>query len=175
MFKLRSIHPSILAFVILGILFAVSFLLQGCTPRAQLLGDQEYKNFNYARAIEHYETSLAKKNDHEVRLRLANCYVQTNQARKAEEHYRKLVSMSREDRLKFTRVLMINGKYAQARKVIRTNLRANPSDQDFQLLLAACDSLPVFLDKNPAFEVQFLQGAEGLGPARCEPPSAVPR
>lgn len=159
----KVIQPSTLALLLVSALFVLATILSGCTNLHRMRGDRHYERFNYALAAKEYVKSLDRKKDQSVRLRLAEAYRQNNQTHLAEKHYRKIVNLSPGDRAEFAAVLMINGKYQAARKLIRTNLRARPDDQDFRLLLASCDSLPVFLHSEPAYTIERLPAPVNTG------------
>ncbi len=150
------LSPFSIALFIVSSMFFLAFFLSSCTSAEQIKGDREYAQYNYSRAVDHYKKSLTKKNDPKVRLRLADAYIQNNLTQDAEDQFRQIPFLPQDAQLKFARILMINKHYPEARKVVQRNLRANPGNEEFKTLLSSLDSMAVYVNSEPEFEVHRL-------------------
>lgn len=152
----KTLIPTTLALILVSAMFILAIMTSGCTSVHELRGNKDFENLNYASAIAHYNKVPKSKVTRQMRLNRAEAYRSNNQTKLAEAEYRKVTFLPDEDVIRFAEVLMINGKYADARKLIRLKLRANPDDREFQVLLTSCDSLPVYLSPEPEFKVALL-------------------
>jgi outer membrane protein OmpA-like peptidoglycan-associated protein/tetratricopeptide (TPR) repeat protein len=156
--KNTTIAPTLAAIILVSAMFLLAIFTSGCTNVHELRGDKQYAKLNYSRAIESYEKVGSRDISREARLKLADSYRRNNETRNAEAQYRKISYLPENGshHQRFAEVLLTNQKYADARKLIRIYLRAHPEDEDFRRLLASCDSLPVYREPEPGFQVEVL-------------------
>jgi outer membrane protein OmpA-like peptidoglycan-associated protein/tetratricopeptide (TPR) repeat protein len=138
-----------------------ALLLSGCTLLHKMQGNLEYEHMAYSKATPHYSKFLAKRQDHEILRRMADCYYQMNQPAMAEAYCNKLVASgfsTPTDHLMLANSLKQLHKYEQAREWYSRYLLANPGDQVAQNSLASIDSIPSFKRDSFLVEVKKLKG-----------------
>ena len=121
-------------------------------------GDEAFREHQYTVAIEKYRSALGKApSERETRdrltFRLAECYRITNDTRKAEAAYYKLILTKYSDShpvvlLYYADALRANGKYNEAANYYKAYVAAVPSDARGRSGVQACDEARDWL-KNP--------------------------
>ncbi|MEE1944862.1 OmpA family protein [Pedobacter sp. KR3-3] len=123
-------------------------LLAATTCRAQYVlkeGDEQYKLFNYKKAVGLYEQAYRKKPSLEAAERLADCYVRLRDFTQAESWYA-IVSNKTDSKpknvLAYTKALQQNSKYAEAKIAYRkyADLEKGLKAGELETWLMGCDS-----------------------------------
>lgn len=144
---------SVLIIVVAGV------LLSGCKAFNLRVANNYYDEFAYSRAVLKYEKVLRKEFDPVAASRLADSYLKTGNSFKAEIWYRRLSKsplVTFEDRFNFSKVLMENGKYAEAKENFREYLQLNPNDKEARKLSLVCDSVHLFYEDTTIYTIAPL-------------------
>ena len=152
-------HSSVFSFRGILIVIAAALLLSGCKAFNLRVANNYYDEFAYSRAILKYEKVLRKEFDPVAASRLADCYLKTGNSFKAEIWYRRLSKsplITFEDRFNFSRVLMENGKYDEAKENFKEYLQLNPGDKEARKLSLVCDSIHLFYEDTTVYSISLL-------------------
>lgn len=142
--------------IILSITSA-ALLLSGCASYHMRQGNRLYNDLAYSMAIEEYQKALSKKEFPQGRIRLAESYRLMNDLSRAEEAYSKVVQMKEAEpvhKLRYSLLLMRNGKYDQAKTYLDQYLTAVPNDVTVQKLRASCDSIDRWKEDSLQYTIQ---------------------
>lgn len=124
------------------LLLSLGLLFSGCGAKYYLnQGNNKYDAYAYSDAVTQYKKSIDKEPLLEAKSKLANSYRLMNNMSAAEETYREVVAMEGslpQDQFFFGKVLMQNGKYAEAQKAFEAYSVAMPEDQAVKGLIEAC-------------------------------------
>lgn len=139
--KVNMLRYALLVFLFLGVSFSVE-----CQSILNEKADRAYKRFNYKRAIEYYEASLAIDSTNIDLLRcLADSYDKIENDKKAQNIYQLLVDDSnRTDKDLYNYAVFIKnrGNYEQAKKSLEEYVSRNENDlKALQLLEEVNQSL----------------------------------
>lgn len=123
-----------LKFPLYNLLIIISLaILASCSNMHIKMGDKEYDNLSYSKAINKYEKGLKGQPDNlDLKLKLANAHRQINQSDEAEMYYQQVtdsVDLPLNEKLNFAQVLMKNNKYDEARPYLEEYLAKNPDNQ----------------------------------------------
>ena len=135
-------------------------LLTGCANMYFKQGNKLYDNLRFSKAADYFSKTLEKKDIPAARVGLANAYRQMNNTAKAEEFYAQVVAQPEVDPINYfhyARMLMANGKYAEAKIWFNKYLSVKPDDETAKVLLASCDSTTVFYADSLRFKVGLVQ------------------
>ena len=105
-------------------------LMGSCTSYHTRKGNEYYNYMNYASSIEHLQKAYKKNQDAQIELRLADAYFRTSKLNEAEQFYKNAVQRSSAvtiTNFDYGKVLMSNGKHAEARDQFRKYLAARIS------------------------------------------------
>lgn len=132
--------------------------------------DKAFDELEYYNAIKHYSVYLADNENDVARANLAECYLNTNQYRMAEEQYSQLGDIFNTSpvlQLNYSRVLQLNGKIDEAKNQIELYLKNNSGDTDGQLLLKSCNMMNEFRKSENKYTVikkDFSNGNSNFSP-----------
>ncbi|GAB3931226.1 OmpA family protein [Mucilaginibacter myungsuensis] len=116
------------------------------------LGDEQFNQFNYVKAIAYYQEAFQKKESVHAAERLADSYRLTKNYEQAELWYARVIGMTGsapENVLKYAAVLRNNAKFAEAKdQYAKYATLKKVSDEQLQIWQASCDSAVVWM-KNP--------------------------
>ncbi|MCS6934361.1 MAG: carboxypeptidase regulatory-like domain-containing protein [Chitinophagales bacterium] len=122
------------------------------------IADWYFKQFDYKRAIFHYEKALKKtKNRVYVLQRLADSYRLINNWEKAEPYYAELVKIQNANvinKLYYAEALRANQKYTEAKIYYKEYLTAVPSDNSVKSRLNGIDKVEQLSRDNGFYAVQ---------------------
>lgn len=141
------------------IIATAAILFSGCKAFNLRVANNYYDEFAYSRAILKYEKVLRKEFDPEAASRLADSYLKTGNSFKAEIWYRRLSKsplITFEDRFNFSKVLMENGKYEEAKESLKEYLQLNPNDKEARKLSLVCDSVHLFYEDTTIYTISPL-------------------
>ncbi len=123
-------------------------------------GNKQYDNLRFSKAAEYFSKTLEKKDVPAARVGLANAHRQMNNTVKAEEDYALVVSqpdVAPINYFHYARMLMANGKYAEAKVWYGKYLSVNPNDETAKVLLASCDSTTMFYADSLRYDVALVE------------------
>jgi len=133
-------------------LLVAAYVLSSCSNNFQK-GTQAYNELQYGKSSYYLKKAVESKPDDVNALRLlADGYRQTNQTRKAESIYAKLVKgkktaakATNEDIFNYAKMLMANEKYEDAREWLGVyDSVTNSVDPVAKYLMHSCDSVDMF-------------------------------
>ena len=126
--------------------FVINFSFSGYAQKNLEKGDKFFELGKYAEAIQCYKKEI-NSNDVEVKkeaqIKLANCYLVTNDFENALDHCEKVYRINKRDPeviLNYGLALKCAARYPDAKKIFWKYARANPDDPRGQLLAQSCDS-----------------------------------
>ena len=123
-----------------------------------MIANYYYNHYEYHKAIPHFVSVADSLNNAEIFARLGNCYYITNNLKDADAAYARAVKMPEcEDAVKlhYSEVLMQEGHYAEAEKLLVEYQKTHKSDQRVANLIAGCKSAPQVLASIPSGSVTF--------------------
>ena len=157
------------------VFFISTFLFTSCINFYKR-GNVEFSNLKYHKASEHYKKEIAKKDNHDAKIKLANCYRLTNDYVRADSMYAIIVKypeISMNEFLHYGKILMNQAKYDDAKIWFKRYLSTNPNDVVAKMLLSSCNSVNQFMKDTslytlesisfPEFESLFSQVPYGKG------------
>lgn len=144
-----------------NILIAIILFVCASSIGAQTLkakADRAFTNLEYTEAIGLYTKYLEKNGDDaEARIRLAQCYQNTNQFYEAETKFtalRDLFTKFPNLQLEYANILLSNGKVSDAKEQVTTYLKINQDDTKALNLLKSCNELSSFYASEKRFNVR---------------------
>ncbi|MBI4947528.1 MAG: OmpA family protein [Bacteroidetes bacterium] len=129
------------------LLSSAILIASGCTNYYLSIANKEFENFSYFRAIKNYKRCLSRKEIQEARVNLAHAYRLTNDIKKAEKEYERVLASPNFDPINifyYAKSLMDQEKYNEARYALIYYLQEEPNDIVAKILLASCNSLRYF-------------------------------
>ena len=132
-------------------------LLSGCAGIYHQMGDNEYAEKNYLKAIEYYEKSQKSKLSFANKKALASTYFITQQCQKAVLLYKSILDSIPADTttlLLYGKSLMCNSNYETAKIVFKKYASLKPNDKQIIRLIASCDSAPIFMTDTNLFSIK---------------------
>jgi len=157
-----------------GFLLLILYLLvlSGCTSYRLRVANDYYEQNAFVDAIPEYQKVLSKKKNPTAMIRIADCYRQTNQLVEAEQWYKKVMNIRQQrpvDKLYYAQVLMMNGKYTEAKQWLEIYSHYTRGDYRLQKLMESCDSIPKFFTDTARYRLELLKlnapGTSNFGPA----------
>ncbi len=141
----------ILLFFITSSLFA-----QSKADKWLKIADTYFANQEYAKAVTYYEKAYRKTKEYEPLKGLSKSYFFLKDIDMAEYWYNQLIQNSEatlNDYHNYTRVLMRNEKYQEA----KNTLKSYASDSVSKFLLQSCDSAMVWMNKKSDYAIENLK------------------
>ena len=132
--------------------------------------NRAYDKLEYYEAIDHYLKYLDKNEDNNAKVKLADCYLRTNQYQEVVGVYKTIESdLDNEgnSRLKYGNTLLILGRVAEAKKQAEKYLQMNKGNSDGLLLLKSCNQMNQFTSNENNFDVSqsdFISGTSNFSP-----------
>ena len=126
--------------------------------------DRAYDKLEYYDAIDYYNKYLEKSNDTQASLRLADCYLYTNQYQLAASIFSGLdeeLDNNSDQRLRYGKVLLVLGRVEEAKAQAEKYLKINKSEPDGLLLLKSCNQMTTFLSKENKFNINEVLASSG--------------
>jgi len=137
----------------------VALICTGCANRLYKKGLKNYENMEYSRAIYHLENYMAKHDNPDAELKLADSYRLVNDMANAEKWYSKVVNANYGkpiDVFRYARVLMQMEKYDEAKDRFKQYLKTVPDDFVAEMLLASCNTISSFKKDTTLFSLKEL-------------------
>ena len=150
------------------LIFVISICFVGCTNYFHKKANTEFANLQYSKAIEHYNKVIAKKDNHDAKIKLANCYRLINDLDKADTLFSEAVNYPESESINmfyYAKILMHKGDYANSKIWFKKYLANVPNDKDAKMLMASCDSLNFFMQYPTEFslnEIRFYELASAF-------------
>lgn len=141
-------------------LIIVLTVLSGCSSYRMRVANDLYEKNAFVDAIVGYQKVLSKQKNSLAMIRLADCYRQTNNNREAELWYKKVMNVRQQrpvDKLYYAQVLMMNGKYAEAKTWLEIYSHYTRNDYRLIKLIQSCDSLPLFYSDTNRYKIELLK------------------
>jgi peptidoglycan-associated lipoprotein len=164
-FKERTMKGNITIYLAL----AIAFFFSSCASTYLKDGNAAYEQLKYKEAIHQLEKGLAKKDDLQARINLANSYMKVNDFEQAMANYEMASldpSLTDTDRINFGRAMMSNGEYEQAFDVFDGILSRTPGNETAQKLRTSCRSIDDMKMDSALVQVNDL-GLSTAGSAFC--------
>ncbi|MFT5184057.1 MAG: peptidoglycan-associated lipoprotein [Flavobacteriales bacterium] len=164
-FKERTMKGNITTY--LTLVFAIFF--SSCASTYLKDGNAAYEQLQFKEAIHQLEKGLAKKNDLQARINLANAYMKVNDFEDAMANYEMALldpSLTDIDRINFGRSIMSNEKYDQAFDVFDGILSRTPGNETVQRLRTSCRSIDEMKMDSSLIQVRQL-GIPNVGSSFC--------
>lgn len=164
-FKERTMKGNITTY--LALVFALFF--SSCASMYLKDGNVAYEQFKYKEAIHQFEKGLAKKDDLQARINLANSYMKVNDFEQAMANYEMASldpSLTDADRINFGRAMMSNEKYDEAFDVFDGILSRTPGNETAQRLRTSCRSIDEMQMDSALIQVNEL-GLSNVGSSFC--------
>jgi hypothetical protein len=123
-----------------ALIFSSVLLMSGCAMYHYKEGNRLYEQMAYHEAIPEYQRALSKKEIDDAHVKLADCFVKTNNVDMALDEYAKAVQLnSAEPRhyLEYARLLMRKGRTADAKVWFDKYLEKMPNDSAVKELSAS--------------------------------------
>ncbi len=139
------------------VLFLTTTLLTGCTSYHYKQGNTAFSNMQYHKAIQHYNKVIAKKDNHDAKIKLATSYRLTNAYKNAEPLYAEIVNypgMDADNFFYYAKIQMNKGDYDEAKIWFKKYLLQEPNDVVAQMLLSSCNSVNQFMRDTTLYTLQ---------------------
>ncbi|MES2396407.1 MAG: OmpA family protein [Bacteroidota bacterium] len=144
--------------IYLSIIFS-SFYFSGCSNYFHKKANNEFVNLQFSDAIKDYNKVLLKEDNHEAKIKLANCYRLTNDVEKAGPLYAEIVNYPESKAINtfhYAKILMSLGDYDNAKKWYKNYLDLVPDDAVAQISLATCNSVNPFIRDTTLFSLNLV-------------------
>lgn len=157
--------------LITSFLLLAALLLIGCSEMHHQKGNKAFDRLSYYKAIRHYEKYLAKNQNADAQIKLAESYRLVNNYQKAEEAYKKVVEQKDAPPIYhfyLGRMLMANGKYKEAEKELLIYSKADPANNLAKSLCKSCNKIETLRRDSSLYSISKLDipGVESaFGPA----------
>lgn len=129
-------------------------------------GDEEFRNFMYDLAKDHYERALSSVRDKKdiayVNYRLGYSYKMLGEYRKSETHFRIAVENYVQDvippdvLLYYADALRMNGKYEDAIEIYQQYQQINPNDLRAQSGITSCELAPRWMNRPTRYRIENM-------------------
>ena len=142
------------------IVFAFALLLTGCINSLYKKGVKNYDKMAYTPAIDNFEKYLAKKDNNDAMIKLANAYRLVNDIPNAEKWFSKIVDLPESEpsnMFYYGKMLMGMEKYDQAKIWFTKYLEKVPDDFVAEMLLVSCRSINSFKKDTSLFTVKEIE------------------
>lgn len=144
---------------ITSVFFAVAILLSSCSNYFLKKGNKEFSNLQYHNAIKHYNKVIAKEDNHEAKVKLANSYRMINDYKNAENLYSEVVNYPEIEAINwfhYAKILMSHGDYKEAKVWLSKYLAKVPGDVVAKMLLSSCNSVNQFMRDTTLYTLQSI-------------------
>ncbi|MES2139573.1 MAG: OmpA family protein [Bacteroidota bacterium] len=145
-------------FIYLSIIFS-SFYFSGCSNYFHKKANNEFVNLQFSDAIIDYNKVLLKENNHDAKIKLANCYRQINDIEKAKPLFAEIVYYPESNAINtfhYAKILMSLGDYDNAKKWYKNYLDLVPDDAVAQISFATCNSVNPFIRDTTLFSLNLV-------------------
>lgn len=143
----------------LCIVLAGGLIASGCSRYYYEKAGIHYNNMAYSKAVVCYEKVADDMEFPQAKFMLADCYRLMNNKEKFEYWYRQVVQspLSRDsNKLYFARILFDNGKYAEAKNLLKKYLKKVPEDARAITLLSTLDTMQIYFVDSSAYSIKLL-------------------
>jgi len=152
-------------FFAVALFLALATLVMGQSP-AERRANRLYSNYAYSDAIELYEHLLKKHPEKKVLMRnLAECYIKTGQAEKAEQWLSKALSGENAAAADYLQLAMLQetlGKREESKANFAKSQSLNAADSRGERYLKTMDNQAVLFAESDCYRIQKLnQNSEG--------------
>lgn len=133
--------------------------LSGCAGSYYLSGTRFYDQMAYSKAIPKLEKALSMKDFPNGKHILADAYRLTNNSVQAEKWYKEAVALpdaKPEEILYYAQAMMKNGKYAEAKEMLKQYSAKVPNNAAAVTLMNSCDSVAAFKKDSSRYIVELL-------------------
>lgn len=123
-----------------ALIFSSVLLMSSCAMYHYKEGNRLYEQMAYHQAIPEYQRALSRKDIDDAHMKLADCYVKTNDVDLALDEYAKAVQLGNAEPrhyLEYARLLMRKGRTADAKVWFDKYLEKMPNDAAVQELSAS--------------------------------------
>lgn len=128
-------------------------------------GDKYFTKAQYSKAIPYYEKASRKSDPDqlEATIRLGDCYRSINEYKKAEESYKKALTIdpkinSADFRYNYGSVLKTNNNYSEALEQFKAYLQENPKDVRTKNAIKSCQQIKYWMAKPTEYEIKNVEG-----------------
>lgn len=142
------------------LLSLIIIALSSCSPYYLRKGNMYYKTMQYNKAIDNYNKYLSRRSSDEVKTKLADSYRLNNDYKNAEKWYGEVVGMPEtapDNLLYYGKVLMSNGKYAEAKSSFSNYLKIRNDDPVAKTLIESCDSCNHSFSDSSQYALKLLE------------------
>ena len=126
--------------------------------------DKVFAIGEYHNAIDKYKKAYQKERDTqkktEITLKIARCYILTNDTRKAESYLARVIRRKFPDprvSLYYAEVLKSNGKFEESKTAYENYLKAEPADQLAILAYQTVDSILTWIESPTRYKVENMK------------------
>ena len=141
------------------VFLALTILFSSCINYYKK-GNVEFSNLQYHKAIENYNKAIAKNDNHEAKIKLAECYRLVNDYKNAEITYKEVVNYPEIEPLTYihyAKILMNKKDYKSAKIWLNKYLEKVPKDTDAEMLLTSCSSINQFMKDTTLFTLNRIE------------------
>lgn len=141
------------------IILAGGLIATGCSRYYYEKAGIHYNNMAYSKAVVCYEKVADDMKFPRAKYMLADCYRLMNNKEKFEYWYRQIAQspQSRDsNKLYFARILIDNGKYAEAEKLLKKYLKKTPGDSSAGNMLSTLDTMQNYFVDSAAYSIKLL-------------------
>jgi peptidoglycan-associated lipoprotein len=141
-------------------LSVLSLMLGGCANGLYKRGVKNYEKMAYTPAIEDLEKYLAKNDNTDAMIKLANAYRLVNDIPNAEKWYSKVVGLHETPPINmfyYAKMLMESEKYDVAKIWFNKYLDKVPDDFVAEMLLASCNSVKAFYQDTTLYTLKEIE------------------
>lgn len=140
-------------------ILTAGLFLSGCAGSYYLSGTRFYDQMAYSKAIPKLEKALSMKNFPDGKHKLADAYRRMNNSVEAEKWYKEVVGLPDarpEEVLYYAQSMMQNGKYAEAKEMLKQYTAKTPGNSAAVTLLNSCDSVGALKKDSANYIVELL-------------------
>jgi len=142
-------------------LVLIAILLSGCGAGYHVKkGKQEFKNLQFAKAKDQFNTAIEKRPESYESLKLlALTHMKLDDFKAAEKAFELALNypqVTLVDKYNYARMLMNNGKHAKAELLFREYLQVKPDDKVAKAMLESCQFIELFQDDTALYKIKPL-------------------
>jgi peptidoglycan-associated lipoprotein len=164
-------------FTLIALCAITSLLMSSCAKQNYNKGAQAYNQLQYGKSNYFLKKYVEKDPTNADALRkLADGYRLTNQTRKAESVYAKLIknkktakNATNEDKLNYAKMLMADEKYDEAKEWFMVYDSLSGGNEQAKNLIYSCDSIGTFKQDTALYTINEA-GIRGVGERFCAVP-----
>jgi peptidoglycan-associated lipoprotein len=135
-------------------------VLAACTENLYKKGNRNFDQLAYMKAIDNFESYLAKRDKPDAVIKLANAYRLVNDIPNAEKWYSKAVQLKESKPLNmfyYAKILMTVEKYGEAGTWFKKYLDLEPDDFVAEMLLASCNTVKSFKQDTSLYTLKEVE------------------